>query len=67
MKRNRIISLALLAVLAAVSAHAQTTTPVEVVQGATATATTIWTAVAGLSATAFVFAMLIGYARKGKK
>ena len=49
-------------------AHAQTAPdPVEVVEGAATASQAVWVAIAGLSATAFVFAMLISFARKGKK
>lgn len=53
--------------LAPLSVFAQTDTPVEVVEGAVASSNTVWAGVAGLSATAFVFGMLIAFARKGKK
>lgn len=51
----------------AVVTMAQTSTPVEVVEGAGATAQTAWTTFAGISAAAFVFGMVIAYGRKGKK
>jgi len=57
----------LLLLLTSAGAFAQATDPNSVVTGAATTATSSWTSFAALSATAFVFAMVIGYSRKGKK
>lgn len=43
------------------------TDPVADVNGAATTAQTAWAAFAAISASAFIFAMVIGYGRKGKK
>lgn len=47
-------------------AHAQTT-PVEDIEAAATTSSTVFTAFAGIAVTAFAFAMVIRYARKGAK
>lgn len=53
--------------LLAVSGFAQESTPVQTVQSAVATSQTGWAGFAAISASAFVFGMLIAYGRKGKK
>jgi hypothetical protein len=53
--------------LFAAPAFAQSTTPVDTVTGASSTAQTAWAAFAAISASAFVFAMVIKYGRKGTK
>lgn len=52
-------------VLSTATAMAQT--PAEDIEAAAVTATTVFGAFAAITVTAFVFAMVIGYARKGKK
>lgn len=66
MLKNNIKYLAGLCLLAA-SAFAQSSTPVDTVTGASTTAQTAWAAFAAISASAFVFAMVIRFGRKGTK
>jgi len=67
MNRSKLLLTTVIGSALALVAQAQQSTPVETVTGAAATSTTAWTAFAGLSAAAFVFAMIVRFSRKGTK
>jgi hypothetical protein len=66
MKSVRKVGLVALLTLFPLWASASTD-PVADVTGASTTASTAWSSFAAISASAFIFAMVIGYARKAKK
>lgn len=66
-KSGKILTAGGLAVGSTVTAMAQTADPVETVTGANTIALAAFVGFAGISASAFVFRMVIAYAGKGKK